>query len=450
MRTLVLTLVLAVMAMAPAMAADNWPQWRGPSLDGTTDSKNLPLSWSESENVKWKVAMPSWSGSTPVIWGDRIFITTPSEAKKGEETAPVIRRMAGDRHPEGRSLLLACYSKTDGSLLWRKTLTDGNFQIGKQNMASPSPITDGEHVWALTGTGMLAAFDVEGKEAWHVDLQKKYGKFGLGWGYGASPLLYGGKLIVPVLHGMTTDDPSYIVAFDPKSGKELWKVERATDALTESPDAYTTPVAVDYGDRTEILISGGDYVTGHDLETGKETWRCAGINPTRDQYYRTVATPVVIDDIVVACAKRGPTIACRIGGKGDVTKTHTAWTSDLSYDVPTPVTDGTHLYILHDRGFMHCVDPKTGEVHYQKQRLPRGIYDASPLLAGDRIYVSNEGGRTAVLATGPEFKVLAVNELDDDYTLASIAVSGDELFIRTSRNLYCIANETKSESSVGQ
>ena len=430
-------------------AADrqHWPQWRGPSLDGTSDAEGLPVSWSETENVKWKTPLPSWSGATPVIWGDRIFVPTASALGEGGE-AKVVRKMGGERRAEGGEVLLLCLSKTDGKELWRRKLDGGNEIVGKQNMSSPSPVTDGTRVVTLTGTGKLTAFDFDGEQLWRVDLVAKYGKFGLGWGYGASPLLFDGKVIVPVLHGMTTDSPSYLVAIDVTSGKEVWRVERPTDAVAESPDAYTTPVPLDYGDRTEILVSGGDYLTAHDPATGAEIWRCGGINPTKNQYYRTVASPVVVGDLVLACAKRGPTIACRIGGKGDVTESNTVWTSgDIAYDVPTPVTDGKNVYVLNDRGFFACIDPATGEPHYLKARLPKGIYDASPLLADGKIYVTNEGGRTAVLEAGQEFEVLGVNDLDDDYTISSIAVSGRELFIRTSKHLYCIADSAAAKGA---
>lgn len=438
------SMAVACASIAPASDVEHWPQWRGPSLDGTSDATGLPTSWSTTENVKWKTPLPSWSGSTPAIWGDRIFVMSPTEKGEGPG-APVLRKMGGERAPEGVELLLLCISKADGKELWRKRLGDGNYVLGKQNMSSPSPITDGDNVYVLTGTGVFAAYTMDGAEVWKMNLQENYGKFGLGWGYGATPLLFEGKLIVPILHGMTTDAASQLIAFDSKTGKEVWRVERPTDAVVESPDAYTTPVPLAYEDRTEILISGADYLTAHDPDTGKEIWRCGGINPTKNQYYRTVASPVVAGDVVLACAKRGPTIAVRIGGKGDVTKTHTAWTSELSYDVPTPVTDGTYVYILNDRGFMACVEAATGDVQYMKERLPRGVYDASPLLAEGRIYVTNEAGRTAVLKAGPKFEVLGVNDLEDSYTLSSIAVSGNELFVRTSTHLYCIA-ETESES----
>jgi len=159
----------------------------------------------------------------------------------------------------------------------------------------------------------------------------------------------------------------------------------------------------------------------------------------------------VAGDVVLACAKRGPTIACRVGGKGDVTQSHTVWTrEDVAYDVPTPVTDGENVYVLNDRGFFACIDADTGEPHYLKERLPRGIYDASPLLADGKIYVTNEAGRTAVLKAGPEFEVLGVNDLDDDYTISSIAVSGDELVLRTSTHLYCIGASAPAKKSAGE
>lgn len=431
---------------AGAGAQANWPQWRGPNLDGRATSTNLPVKWSETENVRWKVPLPAWSGSTPIIWGDRIFVMTASAAD-GEKRAKLTKRMGGARKPSGLDVLLLCVNKADGKEQWRQKLAGDNVQIGKQDLSSPSPITDGEHVWALTGSGILTAFTVGGERVWRVDLQEKYGKFGLNWGYGASPALIGGKLIVPVLHGMTTDDPSYVVAFDPASGKVAWRVERPHTAQAESPDAYTTPVPVTHGGKPAFIISGADCVTCHDLASGKEVWRCGGLNPTDNRYYRTVGTPVVFqrengDGVVVACAKQGPTIACKLGGEGSVTKTHTAWTSDISFDVPSPVADERFVYLLHDRGFLSCLDAMTGEVKYQRRRTTRrATFSASPLLAPGRLYMTNQKGVTAVVSTGPEFKLLAQNELDDDYTLSSLAVSGDCLFIRTSSHLYCIASE---------
>jgi outer membrane protein assembly factor BamB len=280
---------------------------------------------------------------------------------------------------------------------------------------------------------VITALTVEGKAAWSYDLQAKHGKFGLNWGFGASPLLYDGMLVVPVLHGMTTDDPSYVIAFEAKSGKVLWREERATDAKNEGPDAYTTPMPRKVGDRVEIVIVGGDYFTGHDPKSGKELWRAGGLNPTQDGFYRAVCSPAIVGDMVFASIKKGPLVAVK-GRK-------VAWTSPFACDVPTPVSDGKYLYVLNDGGLMTCFEPESGKVVYEKQRLPGGVYDASPLLADGRIYCTNEKGRTTVIAVGPEFRILSENPLDDAWTLSSIAVSGQELFIRTSAHLYCIAKK---------
>lgn len=428
--------LFAVLSSASARGNDNWPQWRGPALNGTSDSTGVPEKWSETENVKWKVKLPSWSGATPAVWGDRVFVTSPSDPSAGTEAR--VERKGGANKKMGSDLLLLCLSRKDGAVLWQHQVTGVNYQIGKQNMSSPSPITDGKMVWWLTGTGILTGLTVEGKVVWTIDLQQAYVKFGLNWGYGSSPLLFEGMLIVPVLHGWHNTGPSYLIAFDAASGKEVWKIERKTDARKEGPDAYTTPIPMKYPDHTEIIVVGGDYFTAHDPKTGEELWRCGGLNPRQDQFYRAVCSPAVVGQMVFACIKQGPFVACKGGGKGLVTDTHVAWTTKSGCDVPTPVSDGTYLYVLNDGGLLSCYDPATGKAFYEKQRLPGGPYDASPLLAEGRIYCTSEKARTTVVAAGPEFKILGENPLDDDYTLSSIAVSGKEFFIRTSSHLYCI------------
>lgn len=437
MKKLVSALALSVLLSGSARGGDNWPQWRGPSLNGTSDSTGLPEKWSETENVKWKAKLPSWSGATPVIWGDRIFVASGSE--KGENNATLAKKGPGKPAAEGADLLLLCFSKKDGAPLWRTKVGSGNKHYAKHNMSSPSPVTDGTRVWALTGTGMLTSLDLDGKIVWQIDLQEKYVKFGLNWGYGSSPLLYEGLLIVPILHGWDNTGPSYLIAFDAATGKEVWKQERKTDAQKEGPDAYTTPMLMKYADRTEIIVVGGDYFTAHDPKTGNEIWRCGGLNPKQDKFYRAVCSPAVVGEYVFACIKQGPFVGVKGGGKGLVTESHIAWTNKLGCDVPTPVSDGKYLYVLNDGGLMSCYDPATGKAFYERQRIPGGTYDSSPLLAEGRIYCTNEKARTTVLAAGPEFKVLSENPLDEpETTLSSIAVSGSQLFIRTSSYLYCI------------
>lgn len=415
-----LTIAVSTLLVMGA-AADNWPHWRGPGRDGVSGESNLPLRWSPTENIAWKLAMPAWSGSTPIIWDDRVFLNVADE---------------------GAGLWLWSVDKTTGDVLWKKHLSDGNHRERKQNMSSPSPVTDGRHIWVMTGTGILKAFDFDGNEQWRRDIQADYGRFGLNWGYASSPLLYDGALFVQVLHGMKTDDPSYVLRIDAATGRTLWRVERPTDAIRESPDSYTTPALLEYDDQTEIVITGGDVVTGHDPETGKELWRAGGLNPTNNPNYRIVASPVVKDGLIYAPTRVRPLLAIRAGGRGDVTESHRAWSFDRGPDVPTPVTDGKYFYVVDDRGVVHCLDARTGATVYGPVRLKPGTYSASPVLADGRIYVTNEDGLTSVFTAGPAFEILAENALDD-YCLSSVAISDGQLFLRTTQYLWVIGERRK-------
>jgi outer membrane protein assembly factor BamB len=316
-------------------------------------------------------------------------------------------------------------------------LGGGDNRQRKQNMSTPSPVTDGRTVWVMTGTGIVKAFDFSGKELWARDLQKDYGRFGLNWGYGSSPLLFRDALYVQVLHGMKTDDPSYVLRLDTATGRTVWRVERPTPAVRESPDSYTTPALLRYGNNIEIVVTGGDVVTGHDPNTGKELWRVDGLNPNRESAYRIVASPVVHGDVIIAPTRERPMLAVKAGGRGDVTKTHILWSNNDGPDVPTPVTDGTYVYIVDDRGIMSCLDLKTGKEIYGQQRVRPAIYSASPVLADGKLYVTSEEGVTTVVRAGPKFEVLAENDLAD-YVLSSPAVSDGQIFLRTTKYLYAI------------
>ena len=412
--------LLLVLGLAPGAATNNWPQWRGPGLNGVSAEKNLPTRWSTQENVTWKLDLPAWSGSTPIIWGEQIFLNVA----------------------EGDSLQLWSVDRNQGAVLWKKPLGGGNLKMRKQNMSSPSPVTDGKIVYVMTGTGILKAFDFGGGELWGREIQKDYGAFGLNWGYASSPLLYQGSLFVQVLHGMRTDDPSYLLRIDGKTGKTLWRIERPTAAIMESPDSYTTPALLRYGNQVEIVITGGDCVTGHDPATGKELWRANGLNPDHDANYRIVASPVVEGDIIYAPTRVRPLLALAAGGRGNVTRTHLLWSFGRGPDVPTPVSDGKYLYLLDDRGIMWCLEARTGKEIYGPQRVKPGTYSSSPVLADGKIYVTNEDGLTSVVKAGPSFGILAENALDD-YTLSSPAISDGQIFMRTAKHLYCLGQRSK-------
>jgi outer membrane protein assembly factor BamB len=416
----ILPTVILIAISCAVSHADNWPQWRGPEFNGTSREKGLPVRWSTTENIAWRLALPSWSGSTPIIWGERVFLHI---ADKDE-------------------LFLWCVDRKQGTVLWKKRLGSGNIKMRKQNMSSPSPVTDGKSVYVMTGTGVLKGFDFDGRELWSRDIQQDYGEFGLNWGYASSPLLDGDSLYVQVLHGMNTDEPSYLLRIDTRTGKTVWRVERPTKAIRESPDAYTTPALLRYGKTFEIVVTGGDCVTGHDPPTGKELWRAEGLNPNNEPFYRIVASPVIADGIVYAPSRVRPLLALRSGGRGDVTTSHLLWSTPNGPDVPTPVTDGRYLYIVNDRGIIWCLDAKTGQEIYGQQRLKPGTYSASPVLADGKIYVTNEDGLTTVIKAGPKFEVLAENDLND-YCLSSPAISEGQIFIRTTEYLYCIGRRSK-------
>jgi outer membrane protein assembly factor BamB len=401
------------------LAADNWPQWRGPNLNGISGERNLPLRWTTEENIAWKLPMAAWSGSTPIIWGDRIFLN-----------------MA-----EGENLSLWCVDRNQPAVLWKRSLGGGNVKRQKQNMSSPSPVTDGKAVWTLTGTGILKAFDFQGKELWARDIQKDYGNFGLNWGFASSPLLYQNSLYVPVLHGNNTDDPSYLLRIDAATGKTIFRVERPTDAVRESPDSYITPALLRYGNNVEIVLTGGDYATGHDPKTGKELWRAGGFNPDKNPAYRIIASPVVFDGIIYAPTRVKPLIAFKAGGRGDITQSHKLWSFQNGPDVPTPISDGKYFYSINDRGIVYVLDAKTGAEVYGGQRLKPATYSASPVLAVGKIYITNEEGLTSVIRAGPKFEILAENAFND-YCLSSPAISDGQIFIRVTGYLYAIGKRT--------
>ena len=425
-RSVSVTCVFTLLASVSLLA--NWPAWRGPTADGISTETNLPTTWSATENIAWKLPLPAYSGSTPIIWGDTVFLNMATASNTG-------------------GLELWAIDRNKQAVTWKRPIAGGNHIERKQNMSSPSPVTDGKNVWVMTGVGILKSFDFAGKEIWSRDIQTDYGRFGLNWGYASSPLLHDNALYVQVLHGMKTDDPSYVLRIDAMSGKTVWRVERPTAAQRESPDSYTTPALLRYDGKTEIVISGGDAVTGHDPATGQELWRVDGLNPQNRGDYRIVASPTIIGSLIVSPSRNNPLSAIRAGGRGLVNGTHIAWQFDRGPDVPTPVSDGTRLYVVNESGVAFCLDVKTGATIYGPERLPSDFYSASPVLADGKIYVTGEAtGITTVYRAGPKFEILASNSLDGDctpYCLSSVAVSQGQLFLKTSSHMWVVGQRKK-------
>lgn len=426
--------LIGLLALNGTVFAENWAQWRGPFFNGSTTEKNLPETWSKTENVIWSVPMPGLSGATPIIWEDKVFMST-ADAQK--------------------NLVLMCLDRKDGKVLWQQTVGFGDRTTDqKNNMASPSPVTDGKMVWALFGTGDLAAYDFSGKEIWKRNLGKDFGKLAYMWLYGASPLLYKDRLYISVLqrnpptYPHATDDKpereSFLLCIDPKTGKDIWRHIRKTDAIAESMESYATPIPYQGKERDEILVLGGDYVTGHDPVTGKEYWRCGSLNSRKSHWWRIVTSPVTTDGFIfVSAPKKEPLLAIREGGNGDVTETHIAWRlMENTPDVCTPLVYNGKLFVLDgDRKVMTCLDPKTGKEIWKGDLEVREVFKASPTAADGRIFCISERGTVVILDAGDEFKILSKIDMGDFPNRSSISISQGNLFIRTAGHLYCIGKK---------
>jgi outer membrane protein assembly factor BamB len=423
-----------------SLYAENWAQWRGPNFDGSSSEKNLPAEFSKTDNVKWSATLPGPSAATPIIWGDRVFLSSSDDKTK--------------------NLHAMCLDRKTGKILWDQDVGIGFSQDRMSNFASPSPVTDGTIVVFLYGTGDLAAFDFTGKKLWSRRLEKDYGQFAYQWTYGASPTLYDGTLYVQVLqrnepvHGRgRTDGPSdsYLLALEPKTGKELWKHVRPSEAHQESHEAYSTPIPFQHNGRTEMLIAGGDCISGHDPKTGKEFWRWGTWNPTRIGHWRLVPSPVAGGGVVLACAPKGsPVFACKAGAKGTQDDSVLAWKSgdrEVSSDVSTPLFYKGRFYVLNgERKTISRVDPANGNVEWTGDLGSRSKIESSPLGADDKIYFQNFRGEVFIVAAADQFKLIKtvpMGDEGDDQIRASISVSQGQLFIRTGYRVYCVGSPEK-------
>lgn len=424
---------LVLLLQPPSSPAENWPQWRGPFFNGSTTEKNLPSTWSKTENVRWVTPLPGPSHATPIVWDDNIFISSPDA--------------------DG-NLLLLCLDRPTGKIRWKQQASVGDRTEGRNNMASPSPVTDGKLVWALYGTADLACYDFSGKQIWMRHLGKEYGGFSILWLYGSSPMLYKNRLYVQVLQrtdwirnpgpGDPPQRDSYLLCVDPQTGKTIWRFVRKTDASGESQEAYTTPMPSECPKGLEIVMAGGDYVTGNDAKTGAELWRGGGLRNFRHlSDARLVPTPLIADGmVIVSGAKRNPMLAFHDCGAGDVTSSELAWTyKDYPTDCVTPLFYQGKVYELDgDRQMMVCMDARTGKVFWQHPLGNREIYRASPTGADGKIYCLSENA-TAVVLSAKDGEVLSTIPMDEGQCHATIAAAQGSLFVRTAQNLYCIGKK---------
>ncbi|HKI36068.1 MAG TPA: PQQ-binding-like beta-propeller repeat protein [Gemmataceae bacterium] len=421
---LVLLAAAVVGAPAPTQSASfDWPQWRGPNNDGISKETGLPTEWGTSNNIAWTLELPGRGGSTPAVWRDRLFLTSE----------------------DGKDIVLMCVS-TGGKELWKRTFGPikgrSRFMGAEGDNASPSPSTDGKHVWAFAGTGDLACFDVDGKEVWKFNMQDRYGKYEAQHGLHNTPLLDGDRLYLEYFIRKT----AYVVALDKASGKEVWKVERKSDGYGENLDSYTSPVIWRKGKDAYLITHGNDYAIAHRLDNGEEIWRVGGLNP-KDKYradLRFVSSPVATPDlIVIPSAKEHGVVGLKPDATGLVMpgSDSEAWRLVKGTpDVASPLVYDGLVYLCKD-GTLVCLDAKTGKEQYS-QRIHANRYRASPVAADGNIYLTAHDATVTVVKAGPEFKEVAVNKLPDEMT-ASPAPSNGRIYLRGWKKLYAIGAPAK-------
>lgn len=424
----VATLILAALTIVAApLSAENWPQWRGPSFNGATTETNLPTKWSKTENVLWKTDLSGVGGSTPIIWEDRVFI------------------MAQDT--KAKKTWALCLNRKDGKLLWKHHIGGSYSNRQGNTAASGSPITDGKSVWFFAGTGELVSYDMDGKQLWQRDITAKHGKFEIMWKYGASPMLYKGGLYLAVLHGdhrKVTDAKSYVLRIDPKTGKDVWKHIRYTEAESESRQAYTTPYPFEGPNGLRIIIIGGDRTTAHDPKDGKEIWRSINYNPRGGKWLRVVPSAVACKGVIFTGApKGGMMFGIKSGKSGKLSKGDNAWLDKQgSPDVCTPAVYNGRFYILNGRKRkMVCKDAVTGKNYWTESLGTKKVLQASPTIADGKVYCISLGGEVVVLQAADSFKVLHRTNMGGKDCKSTISAAKGNLFVRVGNTLYCIGKK---------
>ena len=386
------------------LPASDWPQFRGPTGQGTSDEHGLPLNWSETTNVRWKVPIPGKGWSSPVIQGDRIWLTTATE--------------------DGKSLRAISVDRNTGAILQNVEvfrLKSAKLTNSKNSFASPTPIIDGDHVYIHFGAFGTACLTQSGEVVWKTKLDYDNGQHGTG----GSPVLYDDLLII----SCDGNDIQYVVALDKLTGKVRWKKSR------EGYQAYTTPLILKLETGDQVISPGAFRAVSYDPHNGKELWQV-----TYGEGFSNVPRPVYGDGLVFICTgfQQPSLLAVRIDGKGDITKSKVAWKLDRGVPLtPSPLLVGTELYLVTDNGIATCLDAKTGKENW-RARLG-GNHSASPIYADGRIYFLSEEGESVVIAPGKELKHLATNQLDGR-TLASMAVANGSIFIRSETHLYRIGS----------
>jgi outer membrane protein assembly factor BamB len=430
-----------------AVASDHWPQFRGPNAAGVSTNAHLPDTWSATDNVAWKTDLPGRSWSSPIVWGERVFLT--AVVNSGESEAPKKGLYFGGDRPEPSKAehlwKVLCLDLTTGQIQWEKTVHRAVPPTPihlKSSYGAETPVTDGERVYALFGNVGVFAFTLEGTELWSQWLEPRPTRYG--WGTAASPVLHGGRLVVV----NDNEERAELFALDAATGRELWRVDR------DEKSNWATPFIWDHGQRTELITPGSRAVRGYDLD-GQLLWSLRGMSSI------AIPTPVAGAGLLFVSSgyvgdKLRPLYAIRPGASGDITlppgetnHAFIAWSNPAGgpYN-PSPLYYEGRVYVLYDRGLVSAYDATTGKLLYDRERLPKGFaFTSSPWAANGRVFCLNEDGVGYVLRAGDTFELLHTNKLaDDDMCLATPALAGDRLLIRTAARLYCFQHVRKTPS----
>jgi outer membrane protein assembly factor BamB len=403
---------------------DVWPQWRGPTADSVTATRGLPTRWSKTENVVWKAPIPGWGVSTPAIWKDAIFLTTQVDDK---------------------IMYLVRVDRKTGKIVWQRETGQGmpkrkgpvgNLRnMDESNFASPSPVTDGTHVWVHFGNGDYQCWDFAGDKVWGINLLEQLGPYTIWWGHANSPVIVGDLLISVCIQDPKGGGKSYVVAHEKLTGKQRWYTPRDTGATGEPGDSYTTPLVHRTGGRTEVIIFGGNVLDAYDPASGKQLWTAKPFTGNR-----VISGPTLIGDTVYAVqGMKGPLFAIKAGGDGDVTKSNVLWkyVNNGNPDAASPVFANGFVFLATNPGTAVCVDATTAKEMW-KERIGDG-FRATPLVAEGRVYFFTKEGKATVVEAAREFKVVAQSDLGEEI-IASPAVASGDLFVRTKGHLYRIGS----------
>ena len=415
--------ILALLCLGPTLAAEagDWPGWRGPSANGSTSSGTYPTRWT-LDQVTWKVALPGKGSSSPVIWKERIYLTTPAE---------------------GQDMVMAF--DVSGKELWRTPLgaeaKPKHRSLGSS--CNSSPVTDGEGLFVYFKSGHFAALEFDGTVRWRQNIAEKFGPERLFWDQGSSPVVTEKHVILTRLH----QGESWIAGFDKATGALSWKQPRNYKVPTENDNGYTTPVPFRQAGRDAFLVWGADHVTAHDAGNGELLWSCGGFNPEETGYWPAIASPVIQGEMAIIPvgrddrARQARIHGVRLGGKGDVSSTHHVWKrDDLGVFVSALAEYQGRVYLLRHRGGVVCLDPATGETPWTGE-LPKGSasYYASPVIASGVLYAAREDGVVFTARVGDTFELLGENPMGEQIIASPVPV-GNRLFLRGDKHLFCIAN----------